>query len=93
MAHRFSFDSMICGYHEYSLIWNNPIVDEVLACERELGISRNPYAVAVTKTIGGERKVVGHMPRVSAISLLFIRRGGIILCEVTRNRRYSADLP
>ena len=30
---------MIRGYHEYSHIWNNPIVDEKLACERELGNS------------------------------------------------------
>ena len=92
MAHRFSLDSMICVYHKYSLIWNNSIVGEELACERELGNSHNPYAVAVTKTIGGER-IVGHVSRrISAISSLFIRRGGIILCEVMGNRRYSVDL-
>ena len=67
---------------------------EELACERKLGNSHDPYAVDVTKTIGGERKVAGHVPRrISAISSLFIRRGGIILCKVTGNRGYSADLP
>jgi len=80
MAHRFSFDSMIHGYHEYLLIWNNPIVGEELACEHEVGNSHDPYVVAVTKNIGGERKVVGHVPRrISVISVLFIRRGGIIM--------------
>ena len=95
MAYRFfSLNSMIRGYHECSLIWNNPIVGEELACERELGNSHDPYAVAVKKTIGGETKVVGNVPRsISAISLLFIRRGGIIQCEVMGNCRYSADLP
>ena len=62
MAHRFSLNSMVCGYHEYSLIWNNPVVGEELACEHEWGNSHNPYAVAVKKTIGGEEKVVGHVP-------------------------------
>ena len=68
MAHRFSIDSMIRGYHEYILIWNNPIVGEELDCECELGNSHDPYAVAVKKIIGGEAKVVGHVPRsISAI--------------------------
>ena len=61
MAHRFSLNSMIRGYHEYSLIWNNPIVVEELACE--LGNSHNPHAMAAKKTIGGKTKVVGHMPK------------------------------
>ena len=73
-------------------IWNNPIVGEELPCE--LGNSYDPHAVAAKKTIGGKTKVVGHVPRsISAISSLFIRRGGIIQCEVTGNCRYSADLP
>ena len=42
----FSIESMIRGYHEYGLIWNNPIVGEELICERELGNSHDPYAVA-----------------------------------------------
>ena len=37
MARRFSIDSMIPGYHEYALIWNNTIVGEELACKSELG--------------------------------------------------------
>ena len=45
MAYRFSLNSMIRSYHEYSLVWNNPIEDEELACELTLGNSHNPYAV------------------------------------------------
>ena len=50
--------------------------------------------MAVKKVIGGEERVVGHVPRrISAICSLFIRRGGRILCTVSGSRRYSADLP
>ena len=34
-------ESMIRGYHEYKLIWNNPVVGEDLLCEHEVG---NPHA-------------------------------------------------
>ena len=84
---------MIRGYHEYRMIWNNPIAGEELPCYRELGNSHDPYAVAVKKFIAGEQKVVGHVPRrISAICSLFIRRGGDIRCQVTGDRRYSSDL-
>ena len=48
----FLIELMICGYHEYGLILNNPIVGEELVCEelvceRELGNNHDPYAVAV----------------------------------------------
>ena len=93
----FSFDSMIRGYHEYMKIWNNPVAREELPCSRELGNSHDPYAIAVKKfkkMIGGEERVVGHVPRrISAICSLFIRRGGDIRCQVTGDKRYSADLP
>ena len=45
----FTFESMVCGYHEYQLIWGVPAVGEELNCHRELGNSHNPYAVAVKK--------------------------------------------
>jgi len=64
-----------------------------LACHHELGNAHDPYAVAVKKTIGGELRVVGHIPRrISAICSLFIRRGGDINCQVTGNRRHSSYL-
>jgi len=53
---------MICGYHEYQLIWGTPAVGEELKCYRKLGNSHDPYAVAVNKVIGGEKRVVGHVP-------------------------------
>jgi len=85
---------MVRGYHEYQLIWGVPAVGEELNCYRELGNSHDPYAVAVKKSIGGELRVVGHLPRIiSAICSLFIRRGGSILCTVSGSRRYSSDLP
>ena len=94
VVYTFTFESMIRGYHEYQLIWGVPDVGEELNCYRELGNSHNPYAVAVKKWIGGEIRVVGHLPRIiSAICSLFIRRGGSILCTVSGSRRYSSDLP
>ena len=43
------FNSMLQGYHEYQMIWNNPIVGEELVCNRELGNIHDPYAVAAKK--------------------------------------------
>ena len=54
----FSFHSMIHEYHEYRMIWNNPIAGEELTCDHELDNSHNPYAVVVKKTICGEQKIV-----------------------------------
>ena len=93
MAESFVVESMIRGYHEYKSIWDNPVVGEQLNCIREVGNSHDPMAVAVIKEIEGETKTVGHIPRrISALSSVFIRRGGTIRCIVNGNRRYSADL-
>ena len=68
---------MIRGYHEYRMIWNNPIAGEELPYYRDLGNSHDPYVVTVKKLITGEQKVAGHVPKqISAICLLFIRRRG-----------------
>ena len=43
-------------------------------------------------TLRGE-VVVGHVPRIiSAACSAFLRRGGVISCEITGARQYSADL-
>ena len=90
----FSVESMIRGYHEYQLIWNDPIIGEELGCEREPGNSHDPYAVAVKKAIGGSDRIVGHVPRrISTICSLFIRRGRLLVCIINGVRRYSSDLP
>ena len=90
----FCVESMMRGYHEYKLIWNDPIIGEELRCEREPGSCHNPYAVAVKKRIGGTDRIVGHVPRIiSTICSLFIRRGGLLVCVINGLRRYSSDLP
>jgi len=44
--------------------------------------------------IGGEERVVGHVPRrISSVCLLFIRRVCSILCTVSGSQRYSSNLP
>ena len=35
----FSVESLIRGYHEYIVVWNNPVIGEDLLCKREV---RNP---------------------------------------------------
>ncbi len=58
--------------------------------DRETTNSHDPYAVAVFKS----GFAVGHVPRkISALCSLFIRRGGIISCQVNGSRRHSWDLP
>ena len=77
------------GYHVYYCIWEAAVGDQ-LNCERELDNVKDRYAVAVKK----DGAVIGHLPRkISKICSLFLRRGGIIQCSVTGNRRYSTDLP
>ena len=89
----FVVESMICGCHEYKSIWDNPVIGEHLNCFQEVENSHDPMAVAVIKEIEGETKTVGHIPRrISALSSVFIRRGGTIICIVNGNRRYSTDL-
>ena len=42
----FAVDSMIRGHHVYKEIWD-PVNGEELPCEREIGNSSDPLAVAV----------------------------------------------
>ena len=84
------FSVFICGkFHGSRLppiqeIWPDPFVGEELLCEREVGNSHDPLAVAVKKTIRVERKIVGHVPqRISPLCSMFVRRGGNIKCAVS----------
>ena len=84
----FSVSSMVRGYHVYQDEWE-AVLGEVLSCQREPGNRHDPYAVAAVSS----GRTVGHVPRkISPICSIFIRRGGLITCMVTGNRRYSADL-
>ena len=90
----FSIELMIHGYHEYKVVWDNPVVGENLLCEREIGNPHNTHAVAVKKVIDGNLTVVGHIPRrISSICSIFLRRGGTIDCTVDGSRRYSSNIP
>ena len=77
-----SIELMIRGYHEYKLIWNNPVVGEDLPlCEREIGNPDDPHAVVVKKD--GNLTVVGHIPRrISSICSIFLRCGGKTLLSL-----------
>ena len=80
-------ESCIRGYHIYKYTWE-PVIGENLACEHERNNGNDRYAVAVKKNI-----IVGHMPKkISRISSLFLKRGGVFTCIVTAGRRHSADL-
>ena len=70
---------MVQGYHDYQPIWNNPLADEDLLREQEMGNSHDLQAVAIKKTTDGTLEVVGHVPsKISSICLIFLRRGGSI---------------
>ena len=86
---QFSIEVMIRGYHANESVWV-AVLGEELACKRERGNSKDPFAVAVTKS----ERIVSHVPRkISAVCTMFLRRGGSIICWVTGSRRYSEDLP
>ena len=90
----FSIELMIRGYHEYKLIWNDPVVGECLLCEREVGNPHDTHAVAVKKVIDGNLTVVGHVPRrISLVCSIFLRHGGAINCTVDGSHWYSSDMP
>ena len=80
---RFSVEAVIRGYHECKSIWLDPVMEEELSCEREIGNAHDTHAVAIRKTIDGEVKTVRHVPRsISSICSIFITQGGLILCTV-----------
>ena len=89
----FVIDTAIHGYHVYKDIWPNSIDKEQLTCEREVGNSHGPLAVAIKKLIDGSNLIIGHVPKcISPLCSVFIRRGGSITCVVDGPRRYSLDL-
>ena len=84
----FCLDSMVRGYHKYQAIWSDLYVGEELICEREVGNSHDPQAVALKKEIDGDLRIVGHIPRkISSSCSIFIWRGGSIKCSITGSRR------
>jgi len=69
----------------------NPCTGDELICEREIGNSHNPQAVAMKKEIDG---IMSHVPReISSICSSFIRQDGIIWSLITGSRQYSTNLP
>ena len=71
------FSFCVRGYHVYQSIWI------------EVGNAVDRYAIKVLKN----DEIVGHLPKkISMLCSLFIRRGGLIKCEITGSRRYSQDL-
>ena len=92
-VYSFVVNSMVCNYHQYKESWSDLLVGEELLCEWEVGNPHDPLAVAVKKTIIGERKIVGHISRrILPLCSVFVRRGGNIKCAVSGPRRYSSDL-
>ena len=48
-AYAFCIDLMIRGYHEYQSIWDKPLVDGDLLCERKTGNSHDSQAMAIKR--------------------------------------------
>ena len=85
----FTVEAMVRGYHVYKDVWSAAL-GEQLSCQREPTNTRDPFAVAVVRSL----VTVGHIPRkISSICSMFLLWGGTITCRVTASRRYSGDLP
>ena len=79
----------ICGYHVYNDIWM-AILGEELECAREVGNTKDRYAVSILQ--GSD--IVGHLPqKISRVCSLFQLRGGAISCKIMGRHQYSVDLP
>ena len=75
----YAVQTVVRGYHVYKEVWS-ATVGQVLPCQQERGNVHDSYSVA---TVDGNT-VVGHVPRViSAHCSLFLRRNGVVICEVT----------
>ena len=46
---KFAIDAVIPGYHVCKEIWPNPVDEEEITCECEVGNSHNPLAIAIKK--------------------------------------------
>ena len=55
---KFTFDSVVRGYHIYKVVWK-PTIGEKLQADQELGNEANKFAVKVVKN----NEIVGHLPR------------------------------
>ena len=65
-----------------------------LPCEREIGNTHDPFAIAIKEVTPTGNVAVGHTPRViSSVCSAFICRGGTIVCLVNGARQYLSDLP
>ena len=63
----FGVESMVCGYHCYSLIWN-AVIEEIF-CKLELNNPEDKFAVSVCQ----RETTVGHVPRrISSICSSFL---------------------
>ena len=49
----FCIDSMVRGYCEFQSIWDIPLADRDLSCERKTGNSHDPQAMVLKKVING----------------------------------------
>ena len=62
-AYTFYIDSVVRGYHDYQSIWDNPLADGNLFCERETGNSHDLQAVTIKKTIDGTLQIARCVPK------------------------------
>ena len=87
MAHSFSIETVVRGYHVYNSVWNT-MCGKVFSYGRELNNAEDEFAVAV-KVQDILRITVGHVLReISRLAWHFMRLGGRITCRVTDSRRY-----
>ncbi len=81
-------ESCVRGYHVYEELRKAAIGGE-LECRRECRNTADAFTVTVIKN----GTIVGHLHRrISRVCTLFMRRGGVIQCQVTGRRKYSCDL-
>ena len=81
-------ESVVRGHHIYQKSWT-PVIGEVLTVEREENNPHDDHAVAVMKN----GNIVGHVPRsISRVSWFFLKRGGVITCQICGKRKHGVGL-
>ena len=85
---KFTFDSVVRGYHVYKVFWK-PAIGEKLQADQELDNEVDKFAGKVVKN----NEIVEHFPcEYSRILWYFIVRGGKIWVELTGCRCHCKQL-
>ena len=83
-------ESCICGHHIYKDMWN-PLVGEVLQCEKDPHNAADRYSVAVKKR--RSRRQTFTVKNIKTVLALLTEGGGTVDCNMYKLQHNTIRLP